>query len=149
MVHGSCASAGCYAMTDPVIDEFWALVTAALNAGQERVAVHVFPFRMTEERMAAFAWHPSAEFWRDLKPAYDLFEETHVPPQVSVCNKRYAVKRGNAAATAPAAPVRLARRARTMAGRLFRRAMSAAPAQSVEIRLRSARAPTPSPLRGG
>ena len=58
-------------MTDPVIDEFWALVTAALNAGQERVAVHVFPFRMTEERMAAFAWHPSAEFWRDLKPAYD------------------------------------------------------------------------------
>ena len=102
MVHGSCASAGCYAMTDPVIDEFWALVTAALNAGQERVAVHVFPFRMTEERMAAFAWHPSAEFWRDLKPAYDLFEETHVPPQVSVCNKRYTVKRGNAAANAPA-----------------------------------------------
>lgn len=100
MVHGSCASAGCYAMTDPVIDELWALVTAALNAGQERVAVHVFPFRMTEERMAAFAWHPSAEFWRDLKPAYDLFEETHVPPQVSVCNKRYAVKRGDAAASA-------------------------------------------------
>ena len=103
MVHGSCASAGCYAMTDPVIDEFWALVTAALNAGQERVAVHVFPFRMTEERMAAFAWHPSAEFWRDLKPAYDLFEETRVPPQVSVCNKRYAVKRGSAAVNAPAA----------------------------------------------
>ena len=55
-------------MTDPVIDELWALVTGALNAGQERVAVHVFPFRMTAERMAAFAWHPSAEFWRDLKP---------------------------------------------------------------------------------
>jgi len=101
MVHGSCASIGCYAMTDPVIDELWALVTAALNAGQERVAVHVFPFRMTEERMAAFAWHPWAEFWRDLKPAYDLFEETHIPPQIGVCNKRYAVKRGNAAANAP------------------------------------------------
>ncbi len=101
MVHGSCLSAGCYAMTDPVIDELWALVTGALNAGQERVAVHVFPFRMTEERMTAFAWHPWAEFWRDLKPAYDLFEETHIPPQISVCNKRYAVKRGNAAANAP------------------------------------------------
>jgi murein L,D-transpeptidase YafK/uncharacterized protein YjiK len=100
MVHGSCASAGCYAMTDPVIDEFWALVTAALSAGQERVAVHVFPFRMTEERMAAYAWHPSFEFWRDLKTAYDLFEETRVPPQVSVCNKRYTAKRGNGAATA-------------------------------------------------
>ncbi len=101
MVHGSCASIGCYAMTDPVIDELWALVTAALNAGQERVAVHVFPFRMTEERMAAFAWHPWAEFWLDLKPAYDLFEETRIPPQIGVCNKRYAVKRGNAAANAP------------------------------------------------
>ena len=101
MVHGSCLSAGCYAMTDPVIDELWALVTGALNAGQERVALHVFPFRMTEERMGAFAWHPWAEFWRDLKPAYDLFEETHIPPQVSLCNKRYVVKRGNVAANAP------------------------------------------------
>jgi murein L,D-transpeptidase YafK len=94
MVHGSCASAGCYAMTDPAIDELWALVTAALNGGQERVPVHVFPFRMTEERMAAFAWHPWIEFWRDLKPAYDLFEETRIPPQAVVCNKRYAVERG-------------------------------------------------------
>ncbi len=102
MVHGSCASAGCYAMTDPVIDELWALVTGALNAGQEHVAVHVFPFRMTEERMTAFAWHPWAGFWRDLKPAYDLFEETRVPPQPSVCNKRYAVKRGSPAANGPA-----------------------------------------------
>ena len=98
MVHGSCLSAGCYAMTDPVIDEIWALVTAALNAGQERVAVHVFPFRMTGERMAAFAWHPYAEFWRELKPAYDLFEETRIPPQIGVCGKRYAVKRGTPAA---------------------------------------------------
>ena len=101
MMHGSCASAGCYAMTDPVIDELWALVTKALDGGQERVAVHVFPFRMTEERVAAFAWHPSAEFWRDLKPAYDLFEATRVPPQPSVCNKRYAVKRGTSAANGP------------------------------------------------
>ena len=55
--------------------------------------MHVFPFRMSDERLAAFAWHPWAEFWRDLKPAYDLFEETHIPPQISVCNKRYAVAR--------------------------------------------------------
>jgi murein L,D-transpeptidase YafK len=95
MVHGSCLSAGCYAMTDPVIDELWALVTAALDAGQERVALHVFPFRMTDERLAAFAWHPWAEFWRDLKPAYDFFEETRIPPQIGVCGKRYTVKRGS------------------------------------------------------
>jgi murein L,D-transpeptidase YafK len=95
MVHGACASIGCYAMTDAAIDELWLLVTAALDAGQERAGVHVFPFRMTEERLAAFAWHPWAEFWRDLKPAYALFEETHIPPQIGICNKRYTVQRGH------------------------------------------------------
>ncbi len=102
MVHGGCASIGCYAMTDAGIDELWQIVTAALDAGQERAGFHVFPFRMTEERMAAFAWHPNAEFWRDLKPAYDLFEESRIPPQVSVCDKRYAVQPGHAADNAPA-----------------------------------------------
>jgi murein L,D-transpeptidase YafK/tricorn protease-like protein len=92
MVHGACASVGCIAITDAAIDELWLLVTAALDSGQERVPVHVFPFRMTDERLAAFAWHPWADFWRDMKPAYDLFEERHVPPQVSVCNKRYSVQ---------------------------------------------------------
>ncbi len=122
MMHGSCASAGCYAMTDPVIDELWALVTGALNAGQQRVAVHSFPFRMTDERMTAFAWHPWAEFWRDLKRAYDLFEETHVPPRVSVCNKRYAVRRGSSANDGPrlytACPARRRNTWRTRTGRM-------------------------------
>ena len=92
MIHGGCGSVGCFAMTDAEIDELWFLVTAALDGGQESVPVHVFPFRMTDERMAAFAWHPWADFWRDMKPAYDFFEETHVPPRVSVCNKRYSVQ---------------------------------------------------------
>ena len=97
MVHGSCASVGCYAMTDEGIDEIWALVTAALDAGQERVGLHAFPFRMTAERMAAFQWHPEAAFWNDLKPAYDFFEEDRIPPKISVCNKRYQAERGSAA----------------------------------------------------
>jgi murein L,D-transpeptidase YafK len=33
MVHGGCGSIGCFAMTDPVVDELWRLVTAALQAG--------------------------------------------------------------------------------------------------------------------
>jgi WD40 repeat protein/murein L,D-transpeptidase YafK len=93
MMHGGCASVGCYAMTDPVIDEIWSLVTAALDGGQKRVAVHVFPFRMTEDRLDAFQWHPWAEFWRDLKRGYDLFETSHTPPQIDVCNKRYVARR--------------------------------------------------------
>jgi murein L,D-transpeptidase YafK/tricorn protease-like protein len=98
MVHGACASIGCYAMTDDVIDEVWKLVTAALNKGQTRISVHAYPFRLTDARLAAFDWHPSARFWRDMKRAYDLFEGTRIPPEVAVCRKRYVARPGNAAA---------------------------------------------------
>ena len=51
MVHGGCASVGCYAVTDPVVDEIWRLVTAALDKGQPRFPVHAFPFRMTDANL--------------------------------------------------------------------------------------------------
>ncbi len=107
MVHGGCASIGCYAMTDAVIDELWQLVTAALDHGQKRVGVHVYPFRMTDARLAAFAgWHPAAAFWRDLKRVHDLFERDRIPPKVTVCRKRYAARHGNPTAkNAPAVRV--------------------------------------------
>ncbi len=89
MVHGDCRSIGCYAMTDPVIDEIWTLVTAALNSGQKRFQVQVFPFRMTQANMARHAHAPEAAFWRQLKGGHDAFEAGHVPPEVSVCRGDY------------------------------------------------------------
>lgn len=89
MVHGGCASIGCYAMTDAVIEEIWALVTAALKSGQERFQVQVFPFRMTERNMALHARSSDAPFWQQLKQGYDLFEDNRLPPRVSVCRGRY------------------------------------------------------------
>lgn len=94
MVHGSNVSIGCFAMTDPVIEEIYLLVEAALKAGQKTVPVHVFPFRMTEERLAqaeseGSAW---AGFWRDeLRPGYEAFEKTGQPPMVRVVDGRYEV----------------------------------------------------------
>ena len=52
MVHGDVCSVGCFAMTDPVIEEIYLVIEAALKNGGS-VPVHVFPFRMTQERMAA------------------------------------------------------------------------------------------------
>lgn len=89
MVHGACVSIGCYAMTDAGIEEIYTLVEAALRNGQNRVPVHIFPFRMTPANMAAHAGHRWFDFWRNLKEGYDLFEATHVPPQVHVRNARY------------------------------------------------------------
>ena len=91
MVHGGCASVGCFAMTDAVVEEIWALVTAALKAGQKRFHVHVFPFRMTEENLARRSQHPWAEFWRDLKSGHDAFDAAGLPPRIGVCAGRYAV----------------------------------------------------------
>lgn len=94
MVHGGCGSIGCYAMTDPVIDEIWRIVTAALRGGQARFQVQVFPFRMTERNLARHEGSPLAPFWANLKTGHDLFEAGNIPPRVSVCDRRYAFEAG-------------------------------------------------------
>ena len=93
MVHGKNVSIGCYAMTDPVIEEIFLIVKAALDAGQAEVPVHCFPFRMSDERMAraeaeSAPWLP---FWQDLRAACDAFEKTRVPPPVTVRGGRYVI----------------------------------------------------------
>ncbi|QTN32764.1 murein L,D-transpeptidase [Akkermansiaceae bacterium] len=89
MIHGSKVSIGCLAMTDEKIEEIYALCQAALDAGQPFFRIHIFPFRMTEERMAQAAGSPHLPFWKNLKTGYDLFEETRIPPEVSVNDKTY------------------------------------------------------------
>ena len=98
MVHGNKVSIGCFAMTDPVIEEIYLVVEAALRAGQREVPVHAFPFRMTEERMAEAAESEKEakwlEFWQDLRVAWDKFETETIPPKVKVVKKRYVVEKG-------------------------------------------------------
>jgi len=89
MVHGGCSSVGCYAMTNKVIDEIWEIVTAALNKGQQRFHVHSYPFRMTARNMRRHKKHKWYAFWQDLKTGHDQFEETKVPPVISVCKGHY------------------------------------------------------------
>jgi murein L,D-transpeptidase YafK len=89
MVHGDCVSAGCYAMTNAKIEEIYMLADAALRHGQPFFRVHVFPFRMTAERMRGHQdseWFP---FWQNLKEGYDFFERKGWPPNVLVRYKRY------------------------------------------------------------
>ena len=94
MVHGGCASIGCYAVTDGVVDEVWAFVTAALDNGQARIPVHAFPFRMTKRNMWLRRGDRWSGFWGDLKKGHDLFERDQVPPKVSVCDGRYVFEPG-------------------------------------------------------
>ncbi len=89
MVHGGCSSVGCFAMTDPQIDEIYAVVEAALKNGQGEVDVAIFPFRLTNEALANEAHSAWLPFWQNLKRGSDLFEATGAPPSVAVCNGQY------------------------------------------------------------
>ncbi|MEZ0388818.1 MAG: murein L,D-transpeptidase family protein [Verrucomicrobium sp.] len=93
MVHGNKVSIGCFAMTDPVIEEIYLLVETALIKGQTPIPVHVFPFRMTEARME-LAKEDKAElqhFWNIIRKGYDAFETTSIPPKVVVRNEEYVI----------------------------------------------------------
>jgi murein L,D-transpeptidase YafK len=89
MVHGNAVSIGCLAMTDPKIEEIYTLVAAALEKGQPYVRIHLFPFRMTGERLAAESEHPWIDFWRNLQEGHDWFETHRVPPDTRVEEQRY------------------------------------------------------------
>lgn len=89
MVHGDCASIGCFAMTDAQMGEIWQLVTAALSGGQRRFQVQVYPFRLSGDALKDYVQHPEHAFWSSLKAGNDLFEKTLLPPRVSVCERSY------------------------------------------------------------
>ncbi|MFT3990677.1 MAG: murein L,D-transpeptidase family protein [Luteolibacter sp.] len=92
MVHGNQVSIGCLAMTDEKIEEIYTLCDAALKKGQPFFRIHIFPFRMTSERLAQEAASPWKDFWRDLKTGYDLFEKNRLPGEVTVENGHYRFK---------------------------------------------------------
>jgi murein L,D-transpeptidase YafK len=111
MVHGMCKSVGCFAMTNGLIEDIYALAREAFAGGQTSIPVHSFPFRMTPAAMAQHATHPHASSWQPLQQAYWSFEATRRLPRVATCEKRYVVnplwfdgapKSGDPAAACPA-----------------------------------------------
>lgn len=93
LVHGGCSSVGCFAMTNPVIHEIHLLARAATRKGQRYIPVHLLPFRMTDENLTRHADSKWSAFWNNLREGYDAFEQTRIPPKVTVCNGRYMIER--------------------------------------------------------
>lgn len=89
MVHGRCSSIGCFAMTDYYMDEIYTLADRALASGQQEFQVHIFPFRLTPENLAAQNHSAWLSYWLNLKEGYDYFESYRQPPVVDVQSKRY------------------------------------------------------------
>jgi murein L,D-transpeptidase YafK len=89
MVHGSCSSAGCYAITDAAVAELYAIAREAFAGGQPAFQFQAFPFRMRAENIAKHRADPNIAFWRNLKEGSDVFDVTREEPRVSVVDQRY------------------------------------------------------------
>ena len=94
MVHGNCASAGCFAMTDPGIEEIYRVMAAAFTAGQRSIAVDALPFRLSAANLAAHSTDSAIGFWRQLANGEAEFERRGAPAAVFVCSRRYAFSAG-------------------------------------------------------
>ena len=94
MVHGRCASIGCYAMTDPYMEEIWALMAAAFENGQREIHVHIFPYQMNWPMSAARLNHPDRAFWKTLIPAWKAFADSKRLPSITVADGQYVVWAG-------------------------------------------------------
>jgi len=106
MVHGSCSSRGCFAMTDDQIGEIYAVARDALSSGQPAFQIQSYPFRMTAENMVRNRRNPNFGFWQNLKEGADNFDVTKQPVQVAACSGRYVFngQGGQACGIAPGDP---------------------------------------------
>ena len=92
MIHGKCKSAGCYAMTDALIEEIYALARECLPRRPRQLPGARLPVPHDgREHGAPRQAARRIRFWRTLKEGYDYFELTRQLPTVAVCNRRYVV----------------------------------------------------------
>jgi murein L,D-transpeptidase YafK len=89
MVHGTCSSRGCFAMTDEAIAEVYAVAREAFAGGQRGFQFQSYPFRMTAENLAKHRADPNMPFWNNLKEGSDYFEVLKEEPRIAVANMRY------------------------------------------------------------
>lgn len=97
-IHGGCQTEGCMAVSDDAIKELYWLAVEATSAGQERIPVHIFPAKLTDQTLFKLVdvFDDSPElrrFWANLKPTFDYFETSHRLPSVTIDERgRYRMK---------------------------------------------------------
>ena len=88
MVHGNCVTIGCLPLQDGPIEDMYLAAMLARDNGQATIPIHLFPCRLDDPTCeatlaAAGAERPDLqEFWAGLRPGYDAFTTSKVPPVV-------------------------------------------------------------------
>jgi murein L,D-transpeptidase YafK len=105
-IHGSTVTVGCMPMTDDKIKEIYILAVEAKNAGQSQIPVHIFPMNLSKNHFKDLEKYANSsefleywsrlkggqkidsqrfiKFWNNLKIGFDIFEEKHILPKVSI-----------------------------------------------------------------
>lgn len=89
-IHGSCITIGCIPINNDQIEELYVLSTYAKAGGQDFIPVHIFPAKYhekkSEEYLENFVKSEPAlrDFEKNLKKAYDFFEDHRKLPVVAV-----------------------------------------------------------------
>ncbi len=97
-IHGDCVTVGCLPLTDDKIKELYVYCTEAMNNGQQKIPVTIFPGRLSEQNLAnlkeQYQTQPQiVNLWTDLKVGYDIFNTTHQLPTVTFLeNGRHRVE---------------------------------------------------------
>ena len=88
MIHGNCVTIGCIPITDDKIQEVYVLAVEARNAGQQNIPIHIFPAKISTEKLAAikkeYPDKATQTFWDNLKEGYDKFETSKLVPDVTI-----------------------------------------------------------------
>lgn len=94
LIHAGDGAGGAYALSPEAMNEVYALADAAFRGGQQEVAIHLFPFRLTDARMDKVWARPArwTDEWVNLKEGYDFFENVRQPPLVGVEGEDYAFR---------------------------------------------------------
>jgi len=93
-IHGNCVTVGCIPLTDEKIKEVYILAIEASNAGQEKILVNIYPFKMTNENIKKYStqFPIQINFWKTLQPGYLAFEKNKKQIEVKEFNGQYVVK---------------------------------------------------------
>lgn len=88
-IHGNCVTIGCIPITDDKIKELYLFAVEAKSHGQSTIPVHIFPCRMSDDKMKELKKNDSLNyfFWESLKPAYDFFESKRIVPSFNINQK--------------------------------------------------------------
>ena len=91
-IHGSNVTVGCLPITDAGIEELYVLAVEARASGQDTIGVHIFPFALTPENLAARQPSPHAAFWQSMAAGYTYFEQNHQLPRLTTdANSAYSM----------------------------------------------------------